>query len=86
MISLRPGMNKDRDGLVRELIDIQYERNDIDFARGTFRVKGDVLEIIPAGEYNHALRVEFFGDEIDRISEVDPTTGHVLTSLQHASI
>ncbi len=86
MISLRPGMNKDRDGLVRELIDIQYERNDIDFARGTFRVKGDVLEIIPAGEYNHALRVEFFGDEIDRISEVDATTGHVLTSLQHASI
>ena len=86
MISLRPGMNLDRDKLIRNLIDIQYERNDIDFARGTFRVKGDVLEIIPAGEYNHALRIEFFGDEIDRIAEIDSTTGHVLTTLEHASI
>lgn len=86
MISLRPGMNLDRDKLIRNLIDIQYERNDIDFARSTFRVKGDVLEIIPAGEYNHALRIEFFGDEIDRIAEIDSTTGHVLTTLEHASI
>ncbi len=86
MISLRPGMNLDRDRLIRNLIDIQYERNDLDFARGTFRVKGDVLEIIPAGEYDHALRIEFFGDEIDRISEIDSTTGHVLTNLEHASI
>ncbi|MBQ9306599.1 MAG: excinuclease ABC subunit UvrB [Clostridia bacterium] len=86
MVSLRPGMTLDRDRLVRNLIDIQYERNDVDFARGTFRVKGDVVEIIPAGEYNHALRIEFFGDEIDRISEIDSTTGHVLTSLEHASI
>ena len=86
MVSLRPGMTLDRDRLVRNLIDIQYERNDVDVARGTFRVKGDVVEIIPAGEYNHALRIEFFGDEIDRISEIDSTTGHVLTSLEHASI
>ena len=86
MISLRPGMTLDRDRLIRRLIDIQYERNDIDFARGTFRAKGDVLEIIPAGEYNHALRIEFFGDEIDRIAEIDSTTGHVLTTLEHASI
>ncbi|MBQ8161159.1 MAG: excinuclease ABC subunit UvrB [Clostridia bacterium] len=86
MVSLRPGMTLDRDKLVRMLIDIQYERNDVDFARGTFRVKGDVLEIIPAGEYDHALRVEFFGDEVDRISEVEATTGHVLSTLEHASI
>ena len=86
MISLRPGTVMDRDNLVRQLIDIQYERNDVDFVRGSFRVKGDVLEIIPAGEYDHALRVEFFGDEIERISEVDVTTGHMLTSLEHASI
>ncbi len=86
MVSLRPGMRIDRDKLIRKLIDIQYERNDLDFARGTFRVKGDVLEIIPAGEYSHALRIEFFGDEIDRIAEIDSTTGHVLTTLEHASI
>ncbi|MBQ9326041.1 MAG: excinuclease ABC subunit UvrB [Clostridia bacterium] len=86
MISLRPGMPMDRDLLIHQLIDIQYERNDLEFARGTFRVKGDVLEIIPAGEYDHALRIEFFGDEIDRISEVEAVTGHKLTQLQHASI
>ena len=86
MVSLRPGMSMDRDRLIRNLIDIQYERNDVDFVRGTFRVKGDVLEIIPAGEYNHALRIEFFGDEIDRIAEIDSTTGHILTTLEHASI
>ena len=86
MISLRPGMPMDRDLLIHQLIDIQYERNDLEFSRGTFRVKGDVLEIIPAGEYDHALRIEFFGDEIDRISEVEAVTGHKLTQLQHASI
>ena len=86
MISLRPGMNMDRDRLVRLLIDIQYERNDLEFARGTFRVKGDVLEIIPAGEYDHALRIEFFGDEIERISEIESVTGHRISVLEHASI
>ena len=86
MISLRPGMSMDRDHLIRMLIDIQYERNDVEFERGTFRVKGDVLEIIPAGEYHHALRIEFFGDEIDKISEVDSVSGHVLSTLSHASI
>ncbi len=86
MISLRPGMRMDRDGLVRQLIDIQYDRNDVEFARGTFRVRGDVLEIIPAGEYDHALRIEFFGDEVERISEIESVTGHILSTLNHASI
>ncbi|MBQ2700084.1 MAG: excinuclease ABC subunit UvrB [Clostridia bacterium] len=85
MVSLRPGMEMDRDQLIRHLIDIQYTRNDMDFVRGTFRVRGDVVEIIPAGQ-NDALRVEFFGDEIDRISEIDVTTGRVMTSLNHAAI
>jgi len=85
MVSLRPGMVMDRDQLIRRLIDIQYTRNDMDFARGTFRVRGDVVEIIPAGQ-NDALRVEFFGDEIDRISEIDVTTGRVMTTLNHAAI
>ena len=86
MISLRPGMQMDRDDLVRQLIDIQYERNEVEFSRGTFRVKGDTLEIIPAGEQDHALRVEFFGDEIDRISEIEAVSGHVLNTLAHVSI
>ncbi len=86
MISLRPGMTFDRDDLLRALIGIQYERNDIEFARGSFRVRGDVVEIIPAGMNEHALRIEFFGDEIDRISEIDATTGHVLSSREHVSI
>lgn len=86
MISLRPGMALDRDRLVRRLIDIQYERNDLDFSRGTFRVRGDVVEIIPAGQHDHALRVEFFGDEIERISEIDVTSGHVLSLLNHAAV
>ena len=86
MISLRPGMALNRDALLRQLIDIQFQRNDVDFARGTFRVRGDVVEIIPAGEYDHGLRVEYFGDEIDRISEIDVTSGHVLGILQHAAI
>ena len=86
MISLRPGMPIGRDKLLRMLIDIQYERNDIEFDRGTFRVRGDVVEIIPAGEHEHALRIEFFGDEIDRISEIEAVSGHVLSTLSHASI
>ncbi len=86
MISLRPGMTFDRDQLISALIDIQYERNDIEFTRGTFRVKGDTLELIPAGERSHALRIEFFGDEIDRISEIDAVNGHVLSQLQHVSV
>ncbi len=86
MISLRPGMNRSRDDLVRNLIDIQYERNDIEFDRGTFRVRGDTVEIIPAGEHEHALRIEFFGDEIDRVSEIEAVSGHVLAVLEHASV
>ena len=86
MISLRPGMALSREKLLRQLIDIQYERNDVDFDRGTFRVRGDVVEIIPAGEHEHALRIEFFGDEIDRISEIEVVSGHALTTLEHAAI
>ena len=86
MVSVRPGMHVDRDDLVRQLIDIQYERNEIEFARGTFRVKGDVLEIIPANAHDKALRIEFFGDEIDRVSEIDAVSGQVLSSRAHASI
>ena len=86
MISLRPGMSCDRDHLIRQLIDIQYERNEIEFDRGTFRVKGDVLEIIPAGEHEHALRIEFFGDEIDRITEIEAVSGHVIAAREHVSI
>jgi len=86
MISLRPGMALDRDALLRQLIDIQYVRNDIEFARGSFRVRGDVVEIIPAAMNEHGLRIEFFGDEIDRISEIDVTSGHVLSQLEHAAV
>jgi len=86
MISLRPGMQISRDALLRKLVDIQFLRNDLDFSRGTFRVRGDVVEIIPAGAFDHALRIEFFGDEIERISEIDVTTGHNLTTLHHASV
>lgn len=86
MISLRPGMAFGRDKLLRALIDIQYLRNDVDFVRGTFRVRGDTVEIIPAGEHEHALRIEFFGDEIDRISEIEAVSGHVLSVLEHVSI
>ena len=75
IIALRPGMQKDRDEVIRELIDIQYQRNEIDFHRGSFRVHGDVLEIIPAEVSDLAVRVEFFGDEIDRITQVDVLTG-----------
>lgn len=86
MVSLRPGMAMSREKLLRQLIDIQYERNDVEFDRGTFRVRGDVVEIIPAGEHEHALRIEFFGDEIDRISEIEVVSGHALTTLEHAAI
>ena len=86
MVSLRPGMQKDRDEVLRQLVDIQYERNDMDFKRGTFRVRGDVLEIIPASEMDTAIRVEFFGDEIDRISEIDVLTGEIKGSREHAAI
>ena len=86
MVSVRPGMRVERDDLVRQLIDIQYERNEIEFARGTFRVKGDVLEIIPASAHDRALRIEFFGDEIERVSEIDAVSGQVLAVRAHASI
>lgn len=86
MVSLRPGMQKDRDEVLRELIHIQYDRNDMDLGRGCFRVRGDVLEIAPAQDDTHLIRVEFFGDEIDRITEIDPLTGKVLASLGHITI
>lgn len=86
MISLRPGMIKDRDEVIRKLVDIQYERNEIDFRRGRFRVRGDVLEIFPPGSTDHVLRVEFFGDEIERITEVDYLTGEIIGVRTHAAI
>ena len=86
MVSLRPGMIKDRDDVIRELIEIQYDRNDLDLDRGTFRVRGDVLEINPAQGSDYVIRVEFFGDEIDRITEVDGLTGTVHSELEHISI
>lgn len=85
-ISLRTGMIKDRDEIIRKLIEIQYERNDIDFARGSFRVRGDSLDIIPASSSNKGIRVEFFGDEIDRIREFDVLTGNILGERNHVSI
>ena len=85
-ISLRPGMIKDRDDIIRKLIEIQYERNDIDFARGSFRVRGDSLDIIPASSSNKGIRVEFFGDEIERIREFDVLTGNILGERNHVSI
>ena len=85
-ISLRPGMEKDRDEVLRSLIDMQYDRNDMDFHRGTFRVRGDVVEIIPAYESDVAIRVEFFGDEIDRITEVDVLTGEIRRELNHIAL
>ncbi|MCR5273537.1 MAG: excinuclease ABC subunit UvrB [Lachnospiraceae bacterium] len=86
MISLRPGQEHDRDDVMRQLIDIQYNRNDMDFARGTFRVHGDVLDIFPADYTDTGIRVEFFGDEIDRILEFDPLTGEIRNSLEHIAI
>ena len=86
IISLRPGMEKDRDEVARELIDIQYDRNDMDFHRGTFRVRGDVLEIFPADYTDTAVRVEFFGDEIDRITEINVLTGEIKCQLNHIAV
>lgn len=86
MVSLRPGMEKDRDEVLRQLVDIQYDRNDMDFKRGTFRVRGDVVEIIPANEAELAVRVEFFGDEIERITQIDVLTGEVKGELEHIAI
>ncbi len=86
VISLRPGMIKDRDEVIRKLIDIQYDRNDMDFKRGTFRVRGDVVEIFPAMSTDEAIRVEFFGDEVDRITSFDPLTGEVKARLEHVAI
>ncbi len=86
VISLRPGMERDRDEVIRKLIDIQYDRNEMDFHRGTFRVRGDVLEIFPAGSGEEAVRVEFFGDEVERITEVDVLTGEIKRELNHIAI
>ncbi|QJA09982.1 excinuclease ABC subunit UvrB [Romboutsia sp. CE17] len=86
MVSLRPGMQKDRDEIIKKLIEIQYERNDINFTRGTFRVRGDILEIFPASNDERAIRVEFFGDEIDRITEIDYVTGKIAGVRNHVVI
>lgn len=86
VVSLRVGMEKERNQLLRDLVDVQYERNDIDFKRGTFRVRGDVVEIFPASRDERCIRIEFFGDEIDRIREVDALTGEVLSDREHAAI
>jgi len=86
LLSLRPGMQKDRDDVLKKLIEIQYNRNDISFERGTFRVRGDVVEIFPVASSEQAIRVEFFGDEIDRITEIDVLTGKVLAERNHVAI
>ncbi len=85
-VNLRPGMQKDRDDVLRRLIDIQYTRNDMDFKRGTFRVRGDVVEIFPVSSADTAIRVEFFGDEVDRITEIDVLTGEIKCTLEHTVI
>lgn len=86
MLSLRPGMHKDRDEVIRKLVDIQYERNEIDFKRGKFRARGDVLEIFPASSSDRCIRVEFFGDEIERLTEIDSLTGEVIGVMSHAAV
>lgn len=86
MVSLRPGQDKDRDEVIRELVDMQYLRNDMDFKRGTFRVRGDTLEVIPANTTDYAYRIEWFGDEIDRIVQTDPLTGKVQCELSHCAV
>ena len=86
VVSLRPGMEKSRDEVLKKLVDIQYERNDLNFVRGKFRVRGDVLEIFPVSTSDRAIRVEFFGDEIDRITEIDALTGEVLGVRKHVAI
>lgn len=86
VISLRPGMQKSREQLVRKLVELQYERNDINFIRNKFRVRGDVVEIFPAASSDRIIRVEFFGDEIDRLSEINPLTGELISTLKHAAV
>ena len=86
VVSLRPGMIKDRDEVIKKLIEIQYDRNDMDFKRGTFRVRGDVLEVFPAYSEKIAYRVEFFGDEVDRITEIDVLTGEIISAIEHVAI
>ena len=86
MLSLRPGMEKDRDEVLRALVEMQYDRNDMNFERGTFRVRGDVVEVFPIGSAEQAVRIEFFGDEIDRITEFDVLTGEILGTRNHISI
>lgn len=86
VLSLRPGMTRDRDEILRKLVDIQYERNDVNFVRGTFRVRGDVVEIFPAASTEKAIRVEMFGDQIDRIAEINTFTGEILGYLSHVAI
>lgn len=86
MLSLRPGMVRDRDDIIKRLVEIQYERNDVNFIRGTFRVRGDILEIFPASNDEKAIRIEFFGDEIDRITEIDYVTGKVVGQRNHVVI
>ena len=86
VVSLRPGMIKDRDEVIRKLVDIQYVRNDINFIRGTFRVRGDSLEIFPVSSSENSIRVEFFGDEIDKISEIDALTGNIIGTREHVAI
>ena len=86
VISLRPGMEKDRDDVIKKLIEIQYDRNDMDLSVGTFRVKGDVVDIFPAYSDSEAYRIEFFGDEVDRIMEIDTVTGEIKAQLGHVAI
>ena len=86
MLSLRPGMERERDDIIKKLIEIQYDRNDINFTRGTFRVRGDILEIFPASNDERAIRIEFFGDEIDRITEIDYVTGKIVGTRNHVVI
>ena len=86
VVSLRPGMIKDRDEVIRKLIEIQYDRNDMDFKRGTFRVRGDVVEVFPASYGDTAVRIEFFGDEVDRIVQIDVLTGEIKAELEHIVI
>ena len=86
VVSLRPGMVKDRDQVLRELVDIQYTRNEMDMHRGCFRVHGDVIEVYPAQGGDYFIRIEFFGDEIDRIAEVEPLSGRVHAVLSHIAI
>ena len=85
-VNLRPGMIKERDEVLKRLVEIQYTRNDMDFKRGTFRVRGDVVEIFPISSADTAIRVEFFGDEVDRITEIDVLTGEIKCSLEHMVI